>query len=892
MKASLSEVAEAWLRLDGQPFSLDLWPMHRALYDGHYRRTLLKTSRQVAKSTTLANFSIIECSLIPHFSTMYVSPTKEQTVKFSTSRVGKVMRYSPLISKRFLHPDLSDRVFHKQFTQGSEMYFSYGMDDGDRLRGPSTDRCCYDKDAQVLTVRGWVGVFDLKEADLVADVNDRGEVEWSTPTDIFTKEYTGSMVTFNHRGFHLRVTGDHKMWANYRVKNDDRYHQEDTFIFEKAQTLAETSRMGFKFSSKVTWRAQTPEWRIFKGTPTTERNKKEFLRLPYLEFARLVGWYISEGSIRERRYTKGGALKCPRPVISQTPSRGLDDIISTIEKCGLTYCVSKAHKRACQNVVIASETLGHYLKPLGKSRDKYIPREFFESPELLKQILQGLYLGDASYHKGESWENGTLRTRSRRLAEDTQEAWLRLGRPAVIHTRVMKDEPLYEVCSYNRDYLVFWRHEYKKKQRVVVADVLKEKVGCFTVKNHRPIVKGSFKSSPIICSQCYDEVQDILFDPVIIIGNETMSDSDYAYETYSGTPKTMENTIQYLWDGSTQTEWVMRCDSCNSLQYIDSEKAIGKDGPICLKCKSYINPFKGQWIDLNHQPDKDESEVLKGFHINQLIMPRNVPVAMRSFGNEAEEKARARWKRILTKYEENPISLVRNEVLGVSDAIGTRMITKEELYSLCTPREMVQYPNVRTIPGITYTVGGVDWSGGGTKGISRTVLWIWGFHPPSQKLILLFYKVFPRQNPVHIVDEIAQTCSHFQVAMVVGDAGEGHLANETLRSKIGYHRVTQLQYGMTDKTIYFNADSNRYMANRTTLIDNYFLLLKRKSVEFGREDQMKTAIDDMLNVFEEVTQSGKKVWQHSAERPDDCLHAGLFGWIAHKIQSNDLKFYQ
>jgi len=802
------------------------------------------------------------------------------------------MRYSPIISKRFLHPDLSDRVFHKQFTQGSEMFFSYAMDDGDRLRGPSTDRCCYDARAQVLTARGWIPIFELEETDLVADVNDAGIVEWCPPRGIFTKTYSGPMVTFRHRGFDLRVTGDHKMWINYQVKTSPKYHQEDKYIFEAAIDLANTPRMGFKMTSHATWEAATPKYRIFEGTPSKRRGKQEALRLPYLSFARLVGWYLAEGSIRERRYAVGSPLKCPRPAITQNISRGLKDIIQAVQACGLQYCFSKAKTRKAGSVVIASETLGQYFKPLGKSRDKYIPREFFHSPQLLEQLLQGLYLGDASYHAGEDWKNGTLRTRSKRLAEDTQEAWLRLDRPAVIHTRIMDDEPLYEVCSYNRNYHIFWKADFKKKKRVTIDYVTNELVGCFTTRHHRPIVKGTFGSCPVICSQCYDEVQDILFDPVIIIGNETMSDSDYAYETYSGTPKTMENTIQYLWDSSTQTEWVMRCDSCNSLQYIDSEKAIGKDGPICLKCKAYINPFKGQWVDLNYQPDKDESEVLKGFHINQLIMPRNVPAAMRPFGNEAEEKARARWKRILTKYEENPISLVRNEVLGVSDAIGTRMITKEELYSLCTPREMTQYPNVRTFPGITYTVGGVDWSGGGTKGISRTVLWIWGFHPLSQKLILLFYKVFPRQNPVHIVDEIAQTCAHFQVAMVVGDAGEGHLANETLRSKIGYHRVTQLQYGMTDKTIYFNADSNRYMANRTTLIDNYFLLLKRKGVEFGREDQMKTAIDDMLNVFEEVTQSGKKVWQHSAERPDDCLHAGLFGWIAHKIQSNDLKFYQ
>lgn len=532
--ASLSNVAEAWLRLDGEPFSLALWPMHRAFYDGHYRRTLLMTGRQVAKSTTLANFMITECALIPHFSTMYVSPTKEQTVKFSTSRVGKVMRYSPLVSKTFLHPDLSDRVFHKQFTQGSEMYFSYAQDDADRLRGPSTDR------------------------------------------------------------------------------------------------------------------------------------------------------------------------------------------------------------------------------------------------------------------------------------------------------------------------------------------------------------------------NCYDECQDLLYDPVITVGNETMADSDMAYETYAGTPKTMENTIQYLWEISTQTEWIMKCEACGTHSYITSDKVIGKLGPICLKCGAYLNPFRGCWVDLNPaSKDKDPHEVLKGFHLNQLMMPRNVPAAMAKFGAEAEEKALGRWRRILTKYEESSGSMARfrNEVLGISDAVGTRMISKEELYSLCTAREMVQYPNSNTFRGFSYTVGGVDWSGGGTKGVSRTVIWINGWDARKQKLALLFYKIYPRMNPIHIIDEIAMICSQYNVAMVVGDAGEGHLANETLRSKIGHHRVTQLQYGASDKAIYFNGQ-DRYIANRTVLIDNYFLMLKQKGIEFGRIEDMRIAIDDLLNEFEEVTATGKKIWQHSAERPDDCLHAGIYAWIAHKIQGNDLLFYQ
>ena len=534
--ATLSEVAEAWLRLNGRPFSLKMWPMHKAFYDGRYRKTLFKTSRQVAKSTTLANFAITECALIPHFSIMFVSPTKEQTMRFSNTRVLKVMRYSPIINTKFLNPELSDRVFHKQFTNGSEMLFTYGLDDADRLRGPSSDR------------------------------------------------------------------------------------------------------------------------------------------------------------------------------------------------------------------------------------------------------------------------------------------------------------------------------------------------------------------------NMYDEVQDILFDPVITVGNETLARSRFGFETYAGTPKTMENTIQYLWENSSQSEWVMRCSACNTLQYVDSVKSVGREGIICLKCGEYLNPLTGKWVDMNTFKNSDIpiDMQLKGFHVNQLIMPEANMLAVTSLKGHTQddiEFAKKQWGSVLYKRENLPSSTFNNEVLGVSDAIGTRMISKEELEELCTGRPLAQYPQGNTLDGFTHVTGGVDWSGGGTTGVSRTVLWIWGLRKSDLRLATLFYRVYPGANPVNIIDEIALICASYRCELVVGDAGEGHTANDLLRRKLGMHRVQQVQYGSATKAIAWN-EYDRYMADRTTVIDNYVLDLKQKRVEFGPLSEMKEAISDILNVYEDITQMGKKVWRHAPTKPDDCLHAGLFGWLAMKMVRNDMKFYQ
>jgi hypothetical protein len=532
VEATLSDVAESWLRLNGKKFDLSNWPMHRAFYDCRARRTLFKTGRQVAKSTTLANFAITECSVIPHFSAMFVSPTKEQTVRFSNSRVSKVMRYSPYISKTFLHPGLADRVFHKQYRNGSEMLFTYALDDADRLRGPSTDR------------------------------------------------------------------------------------------------------------------------------------------------------------------------------------------------------------------------------------------------------------------------------------------------------------------------------------------------------------------------NMYDEVQDILYDPVIIVGNECLSHSKYAFETYAGTPKTMENTIQYLWENSSQTEWVMRCTGCKTHQYVDSERSIGKEGIVCVKCGKYLDSYHGRWVDLNsfkHSSVEAEFHV-KGFHISSPIMPEYNPHTMALHDPSMVDYARIAWKRIIVKLEDFPDSKFKNEVLGISDDVGARMISKEEIERLCVGKSMQQFPVAGSTHEYSSIVAGVDWTGGGTTGISRTVLWIWGYRLKDRKLVCLFYKTYPGVNPVNNIEEIASICSAYRVGLVVGDAGEGHTPNDMLKKRLGMHQVTQAQYGHQTKPVVWN-QIDRYMVDKTTVVDNFFLLLKRQDVELGPLPQMKIAIDDMLNEYEDITATGRKVWTHAMSLPDDCLHAAIFGWIAFKVVTQDLQFF-
>lgn len=396
----------------------------------------------------------------------------------------------------------------------------------------------------------------------------------------------------------------------------------------------------------------------------------------------------------------------------------------------------------------------------------------------------------------------------------------------------------------------------------------------------------------------YDEVQDIMYDEVIPVINECMANSDRGYETYCGTPKSMENTIEQLWQWSTQCEWVIRCEGCKTYQYLIDDKCIGKHGPICLKCGKYLNVRNGQWIDTEPLQESGEGKRIKGFHVSQFILPKNSMASMPT-DSTSQELARKRWDRLITKYEQYPPARFKNEVIGVSDAVGTRLLSKLELEALCQDYTVDDIPSAGAMNGVSEVVAGVDWSGGGSKGNSRTVLWIWGVLNGGVehrfRLKTLYFKIYPETNPISggVVDHIVEMCNRHQVKLIMGDAGEGALANANLRERLGPHRALQVQYSGAQATTAAPFRWNkrdRFMADRTTMIDHYMMFLKRQGVIFPNVKQMYQALQDILNEYEEVTNTGRKVWRHAPSQPDDALHAQIFGWMAAKHATMDPMF--
>ena len=84
----------------------------------------------------------------------------------------------------------------------------------------------------------------------------------------------------------------------------------------------------------------------------------------------------------------------------------------------------------------------------------------------------------------------------------------------------------------------------------------------------------------------FDEVQDIDTSFIHIIA-QVMGRSRYRIQDFSGTPKTMDNTIEKLWRESSRAEWIIQCIHCDhwNVPHVEADalKMIGKNGLICAK---------------------------------------------------------------------------------------------------------------------------------------------------------------------------------------------------------------------------------------------------------------------------------------------------------------------
>lgn len=377
----------------------------------------------------------------------------------------------------------------------------------------------------------------------------------------------------------------------------------------------------------------------------------------------------------------------------------------------------------------------------------------------------------------------------------------------------------------------------------------------------------------------HDEVQDIRYDVLPII-RETMALSKFKREFFAGTPLTTDNTINVLWNKSSQMEWATKCTGCNHWNMLVMEnnpmKMIQQKGLSCSKCDKLLDTSQGQWVSALSEPTSKYD--MMGYHLAQPILPH--------FNQDEKE-----WKELYNKVTNGNYGLhqIFNEVFGIAYDVGSKPITKEELQDVCVLGSIHNDNQELRIlkenkPNYITTTVGVDW---GVNMITSRTAYVHGGLRSDGVYEVFDAKIFNTPDYEKHIYEIAGKANELQSICTV-DGGPDPIRAHKLGDLTSAMRLLIVRYGAGKLVQQYDMPTgandwklNRFVLHRSDVLSFTFRLLKSKKILFPNWGEMETPLTDILNEFIETKEGQMEslIYSHAPNKPDDFLHALTFAVV-------------
>ena len=403
-----------------------------------------------------------------------------------------------------------------------------------------------------------------------------------------------------------------------------------------------------------------------------------------------------------------------------------------------------------------------------------------------------------------------------------------------------------------------------------------------------------------------DEIQDmdISFLPII---HETMSASvDWSIAQYTGTPKTLDNTLEALWSDSSMAEWMIKCPhgGCGkwnipSLDH-DLMDMIGpwhadisekNPGVVCAKCRKPINPRTGRWV--HRFPDRRWQ--FAGYHVPQIIMPMHYAKA-------------EKWDILLAKKAgkgNTPLHVFFNEVCGESYDAGAKMVTVTDLKkAACLPWQNKLEEAKPRIGEYKYRICAVDWGGGGVdkkgkadeKYRSYTSIAVLGMLPNGD--IHVIYGIRSLHPHAHVYESklIMGIVNHFKCSHVVHDFTGAGSRQETILCMAGWPRdriIPVSMGGATKSGIFQFVDATElqprwhFQCDKPHSLNFTCQMIKSGALKFFQYDYRGSGDEGLLHDFlhmieDKANKTGIDVYKilRDPAGPDDFAQAVNIGVMA------------
>ena len=277
---------------------------------------------------------------------------------------------------------------------------------------------CFDPETELLTSEGWVPVANVTMAMNVATVNLESDlIEYQKPQRLIARRHVGEMVRISGRSTDVLVTPNHRMITVRSNPVDEK----------PAMTLASDLSIWHRLKVNATWKGKDEATVRFPAVPADRQMAAQpALEIDAGDWAEFLGWYVSEGH--------RSAIGRSRVVtLTQNPGPKADAIRSLLERMNLRYRIDGGRQYK-----VTSRQLYAMLEDCempGEGRGCYrkrAPRWIKEaSPRLIERFIASAVLGDGWVQRG----TRSYASVSKRLADDMQELFIKIGRTATVKRR-------------------------------------------------------------------------------------------------------------------------------------------------------------------------------------------------------------------------------------------------------------------------------------------------------------------------------------------------------------------------------------------------------------------------------------------------------------------------
>lgn len=367
-----------------------------------------------------------------------------------------------------------------------------------------------------------------------------------------------------------------------------------------------------------------------------------------------------------------------------------------------------------------------------------------------------------------------------------------------------------------------------------------------------------------------DEFQDTSIECAPILA-ETLGASDFAFRRYTGTAKTETNSLTQKFKQSNMMEWAVRCTGCGKytlpLDFDICYKILtnNPEGPGCFYCGRLLDMKTGKWVAARPS-EKDHL----GFHLPQVIFP-------------ARTKPK-KWKELVHKSKTYSIPKLANEVFGCPSGLAGRPLSLKEVMACCNANKTEWDTGFPTDSrNIVATVLGVDWSVSGGSG-SYTVISVLGYDW-NGKAYLLYAQ---RLNGIDILEQVArveQLYDQFKCSMLGSDRGVGVLQGQIMKNHLGDTKVNMINYVAAKSVLRWDKEGQFFAADRTMNMDTMVLKAKigRTKIETPSYSITAEFWQDALNIYEEESTTGRRLYKKDEDLCDDWFHSVVFANIAYMV---------